>query len=69
MTLPQLTPLDLQQIAIAFDDDEWVFEVKHDGFRALAYIKDGACQLVGRNNHTCKRFASLKDSMPTDIVS
>ena len=27
----------------------WVFEVKFDGYRALAYIRDGECELVSRN--------------------
>jgi ATP-dependent DNA ligase len=29
-----------------FDDPAWVFELKHDGFRALAYIADDRCNLV-----------------------
>jgi ATP-dependent DNA ligase len=30
------------------DHDDWIFELKYDGFRALAYIKDGECQIVCR---------------------
>jgi len=33
-----------------FDDDEWVFEVKWDGYRALAFTKKADVQLLSRNN-------------------
>lgn len=33
-----------------FDNEDWVFEIKWDGYRALAYVADGNVQLVSRNN-------------------
>lgn len=33
-----------------FDDDNWQYEVKWDGYRALAYVVDGDVQLLSRNN-------------------
>lgn len=33
----------------AFNSDEWLFETKYDGYRALAKIKNGKCELVSRN--------------------
>ena len=33
-----------------FDDDEWVFEVKWDGYRAMAFTKKDDVQLLSRNN-------------------
>lgn len=33
-----------------FDDDEWQYEVKWDGFRTLAYVNDGEVDLLSRNN-------------------
>jgi len=42
-----------RRVADAFDHPDWVFELKHDGFRALAYIGDcGSCSLVSRKNST-----------------
>jgi bifunctional non-homologous end joining protein LigD len=39
---------------------DWVFEVKFDGYRALAYLRDGACRLVSRNgNDLTERFAEV----------
>ncbi len=32
-----------------FDDDEWEFEVKWDGYRALAFRKGNATKLISRN--------------------
>ncbi|RZJ65945.1 MAG: DNA ligase D [Flavobacterium sp.] len=33
----------------AFDNDDWLFETKFDGYRALAEIEDKKCRLVSRN--------------------
>jgi bifunctional non-homologous end joining protein LigD len=63
MPLPKLEPLDLQDIRTPFDDPEWLFEVKYDGFRALAFIDSGECQLVSRTDHTYKRFADLRRAL------
>jgi ATP-dependent DNA ligase len=35
--LPRIHPLNPSRIASAFDHEDWVFELKHDGFRAVAY--------------------------------
>jgi bifunctional non-homologous end joining protein LigD len=53
--------------ASPFDHDEWLFEIKHDGFRALAYIEDGVCKLVSRNDHDYKRCTDLMVVMPGDL--
>ncbi|MBC7743590.1 MAG: DNA ligase D [Flavobacterium sp.] len=33
-----------------FDDPDWVYEVKWDGYRSLAYVNNGDAELVSRNN-------------------
>jgi bifunctional non-homologous end joining protein LigD len=45
--------------AEAFTHPDWLFELKYDGFRALAYIEDGTCRLVSRNGNTFKSFETL----------
>ena len=47
------------RIAAPFDDPAWVFELKHDGFRALASIGDRRCDLISRKNNVYKSFAAL----------
>ena len=41
-----------------FSSPDWVFELKYDGFRALAEIEFGRCRLVSRNGNP---FASFHD--------
>jgi bifunctional non-homologous end joining protein LigD len=45
-----------------FDGAEWLFEIKWDGYRAIAFIDDGKLRLVSRNqNELSARFPELKD--------
>jgi bifunctional non-homologous end joining protein LigD len=34
-----------------FDDEQWLYEVKWDGYRAVCFLKDGAARLVSRNQN------------------
>ncbi|HYN16104.1 MAG TPA: non-homologous end-joining DNA ligase [Terriglobales bacterium] len=34
-----------------FDDDEWLFEIKWDGYRAVAFLDAGKVRLVSRNQN------------------
>jgi ATP-dependent DNA ligase len=42
-----------------FDDPDWLFEFKYDGFRALWYFEQGRCRFVSRNGNILSRFAAL----------
>jgi len=55
--------MQLSLVAAPFDDPDWVFEIKHDGFRALAYIGEGTCTLLSRKNNWYKSFAALRESL------
>jgi bifunctional non-homologous end joining protein LigD len=47
-------------IAKAFDDPEWLFEIKWDGYRAVAFIEDGRVRLVSRSqNDLTAQFPEL----------
>jgi bifunctional non-homologous end joining protein LigD len=61
--LPRIQPMRLTKIAKAFDDPDYIFELKHDGFRAIAYIENGECKLASRNSNQFKSFVSLKESL------
>jgi len=52
----------LRRVQHAFDDPGYVFELKHDGFRAVLYVEDGQCWLVSRNQKNLK-FESLKKAL------
>ncbi len=60
--LPKLSPMDLIQIPAPFDDPDFLYEVKFDGFRALAYVDAGHCELVSRKGHVYRRFGDLCQS-------
>jgi bifunctional non-homologous end joining protein LigD len=51
----------LTRVAKPFDDPEYLFKLKHDGFRAIAFIEAGECKLVSRNSNQFKSFVSLKE--------
>jgi hypothetical protein len=57
-----MRPLNLRPIRLSgrsepVDSDQFIYELKIDGFRALAYIEAGNCELVSRNE---KRFEALR---------
>jgi bifunctional non-homologous end joining protein LigD len=55
-----------------FDDPDWIFEIKQDGYRAIAEIQRGAVQLYSRNNLGFNRhFASVThalESIPGEVI-
>ncbi len=57
--LPSIKPIRPVEEKHPFDDPEWIFELKHDGFRALAYIENGECRLVSRNDYTFPHWPGL----------
>src|SRR4029453_17210300 len=50
-----------------FDDPEWIFELKYDGFRALAYVNGGGAKLVSRRNLIYKRFDDLASNLALEV--
>jgi bifunctional non-homologous end joining protein LigD len=61
--LPHLKgPMLATLIDDPFDDPEWLFEIKWDGYRALCTIDDGKFTLVSRNElDMLKRFPDLRE--------
>src|SRR5438876_3280682 len=62
-----LRPMRLSRRSKPFVSEDWLFELKHDGFRALAFVEDGQCRLVSRNGHMFRKFADLCGSVATTI--
>ena len=59
--------MELVQQPTPFDHPYWFYEIKYDGFRALAYIEDSSCQLISRNDFDYSRFKDLMQAIPADI--
>jgi bifunctional non-homologous end joining protein LigD len=55
-------PMLAESIAEPFDGAEWLFEIKWDGYRAIALIENGKVRLVSRNqNDLTTRYPELED--------
>ena len=59
--------MPLQRRREAFDHPDWLFELKYDGFRALAMIQPDRAQLISRNGHPFASYADLASAIATDL--
>jgi bifunctional non-homologous end joining protein LigD len=60
--LSSLHPMPLVRIPEPFDHEQFVFELKHDGFRALAVTRGHHCELISRRGHVY-RFPQLAEEL------
>src|SRR2546421_1625130 len=60
---PHFQPMPLQRRSLPFDDPDWLFELKYDGYGALAVIEHGRAQLLSRNGHPFASFSALAESI------
>ena len=70
---PMLATLGtVESLRLALDDDDWVFEMKWDGIRALATVRGGEVTLASRNGvdltATYPELAQLADAIDGDAV-
>jgi bifunctional non-homologous end joining protein LigD len=49
-----------------FDGEEWLFDLKLDGFRGVADTING--RMLSKNGNTLKRFERLLDALPSGFV-
>jgi bifunctional non-homologous end joining protein LigD len=54
-----MRPIRLSRRPEPFDSDQFIFELKIDGFRALAHIETGKGELISRNGRAFRSFADL----------
>ncbi len=53
-------PMLATNAAKAFDNPDWLFEIKWDGYRAVAFVEGGQVRLVSRSqNDLTKQFSEL----------
>ena len=56
-----ITPMLASLCDEPFDDPNWLFEIKWDGYRAVAFLENGDVRLVSRNhNDLTARFSELR---------
>jgi bifunctional non-homologous end joining protein LigD len=57
--LPVIEPIALVPRPEPFDDPEWLFEPKYDGFRGVVYASALGCEIRSRRDIPLKRFRGL----------
>jgi ATP-dependent DNA ligase len=58
--LPKVTPLVLKRRASAFDNADWLFDLKYDGFRALLEIDGAGARLLSRNRNRFRHLDQVR---------
>jgi bifunctional non-homologous end joining protein LigD len=59
--------MPLARLEVPFEHPDWIFEPKLDGFRAVAYVEGGVCQLVSRNRNAFKTFVDLAQAIGEEL--
>src|SRR6202140_5035763 len=63
MRPPRMDTAQLSLVRQPFDHPDFLFELKHDGFRALAHIWHGKCELISRKRNAYKSFNELRENL------
>ena len=64
--LPQLRPMLAKSANAAFNDPEWIFEIKLDGYRALALVDQVSARLISRAGN---ELSSAYPAIISDLVT
>ena len=62
-----INPMLATSVDDPFDDPEWLYEIKWDGYRAIAFISKGKVRLVSRNQNDLTAQYSELHSIPSFI--
>ncbi|QEM03100.1 DNA ligase D [Mucilaginibacter rubeus] len=56
-----IKPMKATLVDAPFDDPGWIYEIKWDGYRAVAIVKNGTAELISRNNLPFDQFRPIND--------
>lgn len=60
----RLPPMLASTVSAPFDDGEWQFEIKWDGYRAISYLSAGKIDLRSRSQLSlCSKFSEVADAL------
>jgi bifunctional non-homologous end joining protein LigD len=62
-----ITPMLATSVDDPFDDPDWLFEIKWDGYRAIAFISNDKVRLVSRNQNDLTAQYSELHNIPSSI--
>jgi bifunctional non-homologous end joining protein LigD len=61
-TVPiNIKPMKATLVDAPFDDPDWLYEVKWDGYRAIAIINKGKTELISRNNLPFEKYYPINN--------
>jgi bifunctional non-homologous end joining protein LigD len=63
MSLPQVQPIIPTRRKEPFDDPDWLFDCKYDGFRAVCYVQHHRGRFISRRGNPMGRFDELGDQL------
>jgi bifunctional non-homologous end joining protein LigD len=64
-------PMTAESIIEPFDDDDWIFEIKWDGYRAISFLRNGKVELKSRNNLSMDYFPKIESELkefPLEVI-
>jgi bifunctional non-homologous end joining protein LigD len=56
-----IKPMKATLVDEPFDDPGWIYEIKWDGYRAVAFVENGNAELISRNNLPFDQFAPINE--------
>src|SRR4051812_23580773 len=59
------SPVRLASLPASFDHSDFIFELKYDGFRAVAHVEADGVRLVSGKANVYKSFSKLADGIAT----
>lgn len=60
--------MPLRRLPAPFDHPEWLFELKIDGFRAVAYVEPSGVRLISRAGILFTRFRPLAAALASELA-
>ena len=66
-TLPLVQPIVPVLRGAAFDDPEWLFEPKYDGFRGLLYVGSRDVHFRSKRGNVMTRFQPLAEQVRDEL--
>jgi bifunctional non-homologous end joining protein LigD len=67
--MSHLIPQPLKSKLAPFDHPDWIFELKYDGFHAVAHVENERCQLISRNGAKFASFSNLSADIARSLGS
>ena len=63
MLLPQISPFPLTSLKEPIGHPNWIYELKHDGFRGILYVDGEQAWLVSRKGKKFRQFDPLLEQV------